>query len=283
VAGEEQREGLVPNLLVGHADPLLIRAEEQGEEVVTVGAGLSALGDHLGDHAVEVRFDPPVAPHRRRGQPHEQAEQRRVHAVEHRERVREGPPDGRAPPLVDVGSEQRVPHHRKGERGHLCLDVDLVAVAPALGGALGEPDHRRRVGRDPLVVEHRLDQTPPAKVGLVLAGEQRLAEQHLRGLDRRPLVERTVPGDERPVDELGIVEQVRGRTRHVDPNDVAIRGQAFEESQRIPPELPERGEPRQVGTRRSQARRHAIIIGDPFVYEGGLHPGRPAPILSREP
>ena len=263
VTGEEQREGLVPNLLVGHAGPVLTRTQQQREKIVPARSGRAPFGDHLRDHAVQVGLDAAVPAHRWRGQPHEQAEQRRVHAVEHPERVREGPPDRRALPLVDVRSEQGVAHHCEGERRHLGLDVDLLAVAPALGGSLGEPDHRLRVGRDPFVVEHGLDQAPPAEVGLVLTREQRLAEQHLRRLDRGSLVERTMTRDQDVADEVGMVQQVRGRTRHVDRDHVAVRGKAFEESQRIAPERPERGEPRQVRTRRSHGRRHGPIIDDP--------------------
>jgi hypothetical protein len=60
VSREEQREGLVADLFVAHAGSVLARSEQQGE-VVAGGARLPALGDHLGDHAVQVRFDPPVA------------------------------------------------------------------------------------------------------------------------------------------------------------------------------------------------------------------------------
>ena len=262
VTGEEQRERLVPHLLVGHAGPVLACAQEQREEVVARRACGAALGDHLGDHAVQVGFDAVVAAHRGRGQPHEQAEQRRVHAVEHPQRVGQGPPDRRAPLRVDVGPEQRLAHHGERERRHLGLHVELVAVAPTLGGPLGGPDHRRRVRGDPLVVEHRLDQPPLTQVGLVLAREERLAEQHLRGPDRRALMERAMVGDEHVLDEVGMVQQERGRTRDVDADHVAVRGQPLEERDRIVPERPERRELGQVRTRRPRPRLHGGIIGD---------------------
>ena len=70
-----------------------------------------------------------------------------------------------------------------------------------------------------------------------------------------------------------MVEQVRGRTRDVDADHVAVRGQPLEERDRIVPERPERGELGQVRTRRPHLRPHEDIIGDR---------ARPQPVGSSE-
>ena len=119
VSGQEQRQRLVAHLRVRHAGPVLPRSEQERQQVVAREAGCAALDDHLSDHAVQVGLEPVVPAHRGRGQPHQEPEQRRVHAIEH--------PEIRRRKDVDNGAAG---DERGGFLGRQILFEDAEAAGP---------------------------------------------------------------------------------------------------------------------------------------------------------
>ena len=69
VTREEDRDGLVAHLLIGHAESGLLRTDQPGKEVVGVGAGRPAFRDEAVDEAVDDLVEDrarPAEPARRR-------------------------------------------------------------------------------------------------------------------------------------------------------------------------------------------------------------------------
>lgn len=77
--------------------------------------------------------------------------------------------------VLDVGAEDGSPDDAEGQPDHLVVDIDRAPVAggviPPVGRAAGLFGHERRVGRDLLASEQRLDEPSLALPELPFAGQ----------------------------------------------------------------------------------------------------------------
>jgi len=172
VSGEEQREGLVADLLVAHtgATVLVLSEKEHRKKVAFVLLTGAAFGDDAVDRFVEksARFFKTADGGQR--QLFDPFGKRHQHHVEQDHHLGEGVAD-----LVgvggDVGAEQRFRHHAEGEARHFTGHIELCAGRPLFAGLRGSFDHRRRIADEPVAMKGGLDQAALAAVKFTFAGK----------------------------------------------------------------------------------------------------------------
>ncbi len=174
VAGEQQRQHLVADLLVGEAHALaVLRLHQQPEDVLACLPGASAAGDLAQDDVVERAPNPAQAGEGASRAAHDLEE---VLALVEREAALERCRDVDPAP-IRVQPEQ-CPH--RDPHGHVprpVVEVDPVAGPPAAKRALGLVAHHGRRRCDPLAVKDRDHDLAGAVVVLAVGGQEPVTDQ----------------------------------------------------------------------------------------------------------
>lgn len=172
VAGEEEREGLVADLGIGHGLPVFVTGSKQhGEEIAGIVAGLAPAGDDAVNDVVELAA--------RAAEAAGDGEQRQAHDVlahweheeiEHLEDLGEGVLDGGGC-VVHLGAEESIGDDAEREPHHLLVELERLARLPMGRGALRLLHHRIGIAGQALAVEGWLHELALAGMAGLLAGE----------------------------------------------------------------------------------------------------------------
>ncbi len=213
VSGDEEREHLVAQLLIGHRLPLLVaRFHQHREDVGTTGGVAGAAPGDLGEeHLVHLAADAHQAAPRRPG-PEVDLQQQDVRPgplVE--QRGQEIAQAGEPRALVDP--EHRAQDHLERDALHLPVDREGPADGPAVHRGGRDVAHDLAVGLHALAVERRLHHPALAQVARSVEEEQGvLAHERLQervGLAGAQVL--AIAGEDLP-DGLGVGEEDEGGT-----------------------------------------------------------------------
>ncbi len=233
-------------------------AHQLGQDV---GAALGPSGVMLPHQALhglvegmEDALELAVAP---RGDLAEQAGVGRRQPAEHPEARRQGPRGLAGLVVLDVRVEDHLRQRRHRQPDHLVRNVHDLAVPPSVGDSSGALDQQADVLRHPAVMEHGLDEPALPVVDLPLARQEPVAEQALRLLEDRALLEARMVGDEDVLHVVRVADQEHPEPAHVERRDVAVLlREARHEAERVGPEGPERLVGRRERVRRRRSRAH---------------------------
>jgi len=227
VAGEQDGEALVANLLVRHLrggslrTPFFILCgKEHAEQVAMVPWIGAALGDHAEDQFVEVFAAAPNATHQGQRQPLNEHGERKEGE---REKSHEGIDGGRdfVDFAFDIGIEEGFADDAKGEEEHVRADINERAVLPGGCGFESVEGDELGIRTDALAMEGGLCEAALAHVQRLFTGQQTVTEDHSGALhDQVAMVMRCIP-DEHFVDQVGVIELEGLDAQGFEVNEVA--------------------------------------------------------------
>ena len=174
MTGEQERQHLVPHLLVGEGRAVLFRRlDQQAEDVLARLAGPSPAGDLAKDDPVQGAADAAQAGERA---PRPAQHLKEVLALIERKTALEGRRDVDAGP-IGVEPEQGAHRHPHRHMSRPVVEVHPVTRAPALERPLGLLGHDPGRGGDALAVKQRQHDPPCAVVVLAVRGQKAVADQ----------------------------------------------------------------------------------------------------------
>ena len=121
-----------------------------------------------------------------------------------------------------VGIEKRFAGDGQGESSHLLMNINDLPVAPALAQTRGKRHHGLGITGDALAMKHRLHQAALTQVEIALTGEQALAQQQTRALQRASFGKLAGAGDQQVFDVIGMIEQEEALAAAAEINDIAV-------------------------------------------------------------
>lgn len=175
VAGKEESEGFIAELLIGHAGAVVVLSvKKHGEEVPCIFVGLAALLDDAIDDCVELANGAiGIAIHfggEPLGSDHEAAKVGGVF-----EEDVEGFADLRGV-AFDVGAEERFANDLEGEAHHGVVEVDGLVRLPGFEEVCGAGGHGGGIVGDARTVKCRLHHAALTEPEVALAGKEAIAE-----------------------------------------------------------------------------------------------------------
>src|SRR5579859_1803721 len=221
MSGQEQRDGFVAKLFVGHARAVFIlRGQQHGKQV----ARIAARGAFLRDHSVEHFFNLPDSSFqseiRRCWQPLRNKKCAPEIGAEFQQKLQRF-----ADVLcvsLHVRIEQRFGDDLQREPHHLLVNVALFAVLPLVEQPLGVLHHRRRVARDSRAVKRGLDQAPLTEPEISLARQQASSENALIRLQHAAFYEFSWMIYQHVFDVIRMVDQQDAEIKNAKPDDISI-------------------------------------------------------------
>jgi hypothetical protein len=267
VAGQEEGEGLVPQLARAHLAAIVVaRLQQERQQVLAIFPAGAPPVDQPVDDRVESTDGAAAAPDGGGGQPVRQQQLQVARAAALLVGQRQQGRGDLARLAHHVCPEQGARHVRQGQLGHLVVHLACLAIRPGHQPTLGRLDHVLAIAGNPLAVERRLDQPTLAQPQRPVAGDQAVAEQSAESLDHGALDEGALLGDQDLLDERGVVQEHQPEGAEAQGHRIAVlAGAPLQEGQRLAGQLGQVPE-HQMAARR--ARR-----ADPTA-DGGVEPAR---------
>ncbi len=237
VAGEEDGEDFVADLVVGHVLGCVCRwrsasvgfvgaGEEHGEEVAfvgfAVGGGFAVLADEAVDYGVEAGFGSAEFGEAGDGEVEEvfeagEGDDEVVEAHDGVDFVVDGADVG-----GDFGVEEGAGYDLERERHAGGGDVDGLAGLPVVAVGGGDGDDLVGVGGDALAMEGGRGDAALADVDGIFGGDEAFAEEDLHAADGALFDEAVGVVDEDFSDVVGVVDEDDGRAHEAVVGDVAV-------------------------------------------------------------
>jgi len=221
VAGKEESESFIAELLCGHAGAVFILClEKHGEEVAGVLRGLAALLDDAVDDLRELT----------NGAVGLEVAARREPLGSHDETAKVGgvfEEDGEGfanlrGVAFDIGVEESFADHLKGEAHHGVVEVERLTGLPGFEEARGACGHGRGVIGNAGAVKGGLHHAALTEPEIALAGEEAIAENVAVGTEDAALDEFARVIDKDVFDMIGVEEKERANVKEAEADDVTV-------------------------------------------------------------